>query len=423
MPPEDERARTRRYITQLNRSNRQAAAVRRPPYRRRPAPAVPHGAAGEARALPALTMDLGRRLPVGMAVLLVLPVRRGHGPGFRLRGVCCCGLPQDFSEYSRPDIALASLVARGGIPPTKVVATMRRWSQNKPDLTRWLHGRRCEHGDDLELVIWDETGYGIPWELFWLDAPPRSPHRAGWLGGLITLTRWLTVNAAWSVVREYAEPHTCAGPVAAYIAEDMRNDDRLLHAYASEGIAGVRGLPKALAAGAPLGMVYVACHGTFGSGEDDCLLGDVPLVMLEGGNSFERLASAATFVFLNACHSGQLLADEGEYADQTQRGFSELFLRSGAAGVLATSGAIGDEEAHQMADELLQLLSARPHTPIAVALRELRSTVAHLTPADLLDVEGKEEQRRLLPLLYRFMYVYYGSPRTVVTLTAREAST
>ncbi|MFF7899678.1 CHAT domain-containing protein [Streptomyces sp. NPDC088817] len=376
------------------------------------------------RPLTALTTDLGRRLPTGMAMLLVLPVRRDHGPGFRLRGVCCCGPPQEFpTEYSRPNIALAHLVARGGVPPTKVLATMRRWSQNKPDLTRWLHDRRCEHGDDLELVIWDETGYGIPWELFWLATPPGSSHRPGWLGGLVTLTRWLTVNAAWSVVREYSQDHSCAGPVAAYIAEDMRHDDALLDAYASERIAGVRGLPKTLAAGDPLGMVYVACHGMFGDGEDDCLLGDVPLVMLEGGTDFERLASAATFVFLNACHSGQLIAEEGEYADQTQRGFSELFLRSGAAGVLATSGAIGDEEAHQMADELLRLLRDRPRTPVAVALRELRAAAAHLTPADLLDVEGKQEQRRLLPLLYRFMYVYYGSPRTVVALAPREACT
>ncbi|MFI5473501.1 CHAT domain-containing protein [Streptomyces cacaoi] len=428
MPPDDERAQTRRYIAQLNRGNRQTAFVRRTPYRRRPSPVVPPPApqppdppVGETFAFGPLGTDLHRRLPTGMALLVVLPVRRTHGPGFRMRGVCCCGATEDFPECSRPDIALADLVAEGGSLPAKVVATMRRWSRGKPELMRWLHGRRCAHGDELELVIWDETGYGIPWELFWLGTPPGSPYRPGWLGGLVTVTRWLSIHSAWSVVRDYSSPYACEGPVAAYIADDMSHDEALLREFASEAIGGIRGLPKALSAGDPLGMVYIACHGTFGSDEDDCHLDNVKLVMLDGGEEdfFERLASAATLVFLNACHSGRLLAEDEEYADQNQRGFSELFLRSGAAGVLATSGEIGDEDAHQMADELLRLLRDRPDTPVAVALRELRSALAHLTPADVFDAEPKEEQRRLLPLLYRFMYVYYGSPRTLVALTPR----
>lgn len=431
MPPEDERVRAHRYIAQLNRGNRQAATIRRAPYRRRPHPAVPAPAvpspgpptAAETRTFGPLGADLDRRLPAGMALLMVLPVRRSHGPGFRMRAICCCGAAEEFPEYSRPDIALADLVTQGGSLPAKVVATMRTWSRGKPELVRWLHARRCAHGEALELVIWDETGYGIPWELFWLGAPPGSPHRPGWLGGLVTVTRWLSIHSAWSVVRDYTSPYACEGPVAAYIADDMRHDESLLRDFASEPIRGIRGLPKALAAGDPLGMVYIACHGTFGSDEDDCHLEDVKLVMLDGGadDAFERLVSAATLVFLNACHSGRLLAEDGEYADQNQRGFSEVFLRAGAAGVLATSGEVGDADAHRMAGDLLGLLSERPGTPVAVALRELRAELAHLTPSDVFDAEPKEAQRQLLPLLYRFMYVYYGSPRTLVALTPRPA--
>ncbi|MFF1810742.1 CHAT domain-containing protein [Streptomyces sp. NPDC058251] len=428
MLPENEHAQARRYIAQLNRGNRQAAFVRRSPYRRRPSPTVPappaprDTLAGETHVFGPLGTDLERRLPAGMALLVVLPVRRDHGPGFRMRGICCCGATLEFPEYSRPGIALADLVVRNGSPPVKVVATMRRWSRNMVELTRWLHDRRCAHGDGLELVIWDETGYGIPWELFWLATPPDSPYRPGWLGGLVTVTRWLSINTAYSVVRDYVSSHACEGPVAAYIADDMRHDEALLREFASEPIGGIRGLPRALSTGEALGMVYIACHGTFGSDDEDCHLDNVKLVMLDGGedDAFKRLKSATTLVFLNACHSGRLLAEDGEYADQNQRGFAQLFLRSGAAGVLATSGEIGDEEAHQMADELLRLLRNRPGTPVAVALRELRSALAHLTPADLFDAEPKEEQRRLLPLLYRFMYVYYGSPRTLVALTPRE---
>lgn len=428
MLPDDERARTRRHIAQLNRGNRQAASFRRAPYRRGPAPAVPAATVplpepptGGTFAFGPLRTDLERRLPTGMALLVVLPVHRPDGPGFRLRGICCCGAVQDFPECARPHIALADLVAEGGSLPAKVVAKMRIWSKRRPELMRWLHERRCAHGDGLELVIWDETGYDIPWELFWLGTPPDSPYRPGWLGGLVTVTRWLSVHSAWSVVRDYASSYTCSGPVAAYIADDMSHDEALLREFASETIGGVRGLPKALSAGEPLGMVYIACHGTFGPDEDDCHLDNVALVMLDGGehDAFGRLSSAATLVFLNACHSGRLIAGDGGYSDQSLRGFSELFLRSGAAGVLATSGEIGDEDAHRMADELLRLLRDRPGTPVAVALRELRAALAHLVPPDVFDAEPREEQRRLLPLLYRFMYVYYGSPRAQVALTPR----
>ncbi|GGW50227.1 CHAT domain-containing protein [Streptomyces xantholiticus] len=366
-----------------------------------------------------MTVDLDRGLPEGMAILVVLPVRSPGGEwGFRMRGHCCCGAQQDFPAYDRPDIALAKLVAKGGKAPSEVLATMRSWSSRRRELTRWLDDRRCAHGDSLELVIWDETGYGIPWELFWLSPQPGSGRRAGWLGGVVTVTRWLSICTDWPVVRDYWSAHECAGPVASYVADDMRHDDRLLEQFSLEPLAGIPALPKALASGGPLGMVYLACHGTFGSDLSTCELDKVKLLLLHP-ERFDRLMTAATFVFLNACHSGRLIAERGVFADPGQSGFSEVFLRSGAAGVLATSGEIGDEEAHQMADQLLAVLRDRPTTPVAVALRELRAEIAQVTPMDLLGIEGLEEQKQLLPLLYRFMYVYYGSPRTVVALTPR----
>ena len=41
------------------------------------------------------------------------------------------------------------------------------WSQDEPELIDWLQRLRAAVGDDeLRLVIWDTTGFDIPWELF-----------------------------------------------------------------------------------------------------------------------------------------------------------------------------------------------------------------------------------------------------------------
>ena len=68
-------------------------------------------------------------------------------------------------------------------------------------MNQWL----ARHGD-LDLVIWDNTGYRIPWELLWLEHPPgetqlpgcKLQHPAGgkgdWLGGVVTVTRWLQIR-------------------------------------------------------------------------------------------------------------------------------------------------------------------------------------------------------------------------------------
>ncbi|MBC6461076.1 CHAT domain-containing protein [Actinomadura sp. HBU206391] len=376
---------------------------------------------GEPAVFDAFTADLGVGLPTGTALLVVIPVEQGGAEGFRLRAVCCCGPLVEFADvYGRPDLALGSLVAADGLLPADVLSSMRTWSRTKKRLVRWLDARRAAHGDELQLVIWDQTGYGIPWELFWLERAPGSGRTEGWLGGLVTVTRWMSIETAWGeTVRDYRSEHTCAGPVAAYVAADMEHDLSLLGPYHFESSDSLPRLAKALEDGDPLAMVYVACHGTYGTRLSDCVLGGVPLDRFDP-RRFDRLGPAATFVFLNACHSGSLVDDAGRFRDRALRGFAEVFLRSGAAGVLATSGRVGDRQAHEMAGQLFRHLRDHPGRSVAEAVRDLRAEMARLTPDDLLDVDGPEGNRRLLPLLYRFMYVFYGSPRTAVSLATAE---
>jgi hypothetical protein len=109
------------------------------------------------------------------------------------------------------------------------------------------------------------------------------------------------------------------------------------------------------------------------------------------------------------------------YNDGALRGFAEVFLRAGAAGVLATTGAVGDDLARTVAGDLFAHLELNPGLPVAEAVRQLREQAAKLIAAELNQTGLSEAERqaadlRLLPLVYRFMYVYYGSPRLLLSL-------
>ncbi|MFB9830997.1 CHAT domain-containing protein [Actinoallomurus acaciae] len=400
-----------------------AGRMRPPVTRSRPAPeardtpdSVPDTRdAGDPMVLDVIEANLGAGLPEGMALLTVIPVRQDDGsPAFRLRGVCCCGDATDFPEvYGRPRLELGSLVSGDGELPADVLSLMQMWSRTKTWLIRWLDRRLAAHGDRLQLVIWDDTGYRIPWELFWLEN--NSGRYEGWLGGIVTTTRWLSIRTSWpEAVRDYRSAHTCTGPVATYIDGAMDHDLSLLSGYQVEPSGSMYELTKALRTdGDALALVYVAAHGEFGEQVSECTLGSLPLMHVDPMR-FLRLKPSATFVFLNACHSGSLGYDTKWINDRVLRGFAEVFLRSGAAGVLATNGGVGDRLAHEMAGELLRRLRDTPGLSVAQAVRDLRAEAASLAPVDLAAVTGTAANKKLLTLLYRFMYVCYGSPRTQV---------
>ena len=92
-----------------------------------------------------------------------------------------------------------------------------------------------------------------------------------------------------------------------------------------------------------------------------------------------------------------------------------MFLRSGAAGVLATSGRVGTVTAFETARAVLERMRGHPGVPVARIVRDLRAEAASRIPADLASVDSPDAHRALLPLLYTFMYVCYGSPRTTVS--------
>jgi hypothetical protein len=100
-----------------------------------------------------------------------------------------------------------------------------------------------------------------------------------------------------------------------------------------------------------------------------------------------------------------------------------MFLRCGAAGVLATTGAVGKQEAGKVAGELIRLLAANRRLWVADAVRQLRADAAgQMSPLMRAASSARERNtnnRQLRPLLYPSMYVYFGSPRMEMSLAGK----
>ena len=377
---------------------------------------------GEPQGLGTSTADVDFTLPPATAELWVRqaflddPDRKVV---FEVAGYCCCGedLPPTKNErHGRPErIALATLITadRGGESPTKSLRRMQNWSRTKFELLNWLARIRRRHGNDLRLIIWDDSGFDIPWELLWIgrDMPTGQPD--GWLGALATVTRWTSVQSTKG--RVPYRSGRCEGEVVGYVADEMSSDRDLLQGTAPWLADTFQELLSELdTPGACIGLVYIACHGRFAPTSFKFTINGVSLGEIDSAD-LQRIETSRSLVFVNACHSGRLIEDQ-EYNDGVVRGFAEFFLRSGATGFIGTAGAVMQEQARAVADYLLKRFRQDPNCPAPTALRDYRRTV---TVTDLPPIADLTAAKSLLPFINASIYLFFGGPETTVALPDR----
>ena len=170
--------------------------------------------------------------------------------------------PQDLRSQGRPDLTLAQSVAEGAWPQS--FHKLRSWSVNKLTLRRWLTALRREHGRQLRLIIWDETDFQIPWELFYHETD--NPDDLGWLGADIEVIRWTTVYSETPVDWSTGGSSTCHGPILGFIDPDFPSPDLLLSRYRYEQASSMQDLLTKLDdKSREVGFVYVWGHGILGS--------------------------------------------------------------------------------------------------------------------------------------------------------------
>jgi hypothetical protein len=313
---------------------------------------------------------------------------------------------QDLRNQGRPDIALADAVVKGAWSQTFV--ELRSWSANKLALHEWLTALRGKYKRQLRLIIWDETDFQIPWELFFHETD--NPKDLGWLGADFEVIRWTTVYSEKPVDWSAGDPSACHGLLLSFTDPDFPSPEPLLSRYRYEAASSMQDLLSRLDdTSREVGLVYVWGHGVGAPSGHLATLAGMSMDRV-GVYRMRALRRSRTLVLLNACGSAQLLHDD-RFAEKATRSFAEIFLRRGARGVIATSGEVGKAESYDFVQHLL-LGAEEAGISLPAALLEYRASLAAGLPEDPSD--DPAVLQRLQMFFYGFMYLYFGHPDAVL---------
>lgn len=365
-------------------------------------------------ALPDADPQPERQLPPDVAMLMVT---RNGDERFILRGSSALGdldAERALGARQRPNLSLSSVFHE--LAPRQAIDLMDAWSRGLTAMSEWIAELRGQLEDkDLQLVIVDETGFEIPWELFSVPIEGARRRRA-FIGAVVPVTR-LPIR-----VLEAEEPASMlssneeglSGGVLAYLSNELSgiaSDKAALDTLAGRGYDDLAEFESHLKdETGDFALVYMACHGTpagglgaaLGSGTNRGKKLVLGTLQREGIPLVERCRSA---VILNACHSARL-SEDVNVKDGLLYGFPSVFLREGALGVIGTTGEVLETEAPKMAQGILSTLRDAD-APLATVLQRQRGAVA-----DAYAEGGVSDEA----LVCAFMYVYYGHPRCRVAI-------
>lgn len=354
-----------------------------------------------------LEMALNQPLPRTVAVLAV---QRYGDSEFKVVGYHDSGgfkWDPNTPPWKRPSFKLATVVrsqqAEEVHEPRELLQLFGEWSSiDAQQIGNWMNLLRERVDDEINLWIIDPTPFEIPWELLFL--PPTGPLPGGFLGALLPVARW---QAVMRPLRDISEPEECSGDAIAYLSPDLVQGTSAL-----DGIrraAKLEDLRQALrVARADLALVYVTAYGRHSDhftkvalsskdGSEVLTLGD-----LSAPGELRIFRDSKAVVFLNACHSARPV-DDPLLNSPYMRGFTEIFLRRGACGVIGTLGEVGIAFSASTAARLMSAFTADDHgVSIAAALRDLRAEMVARVTDTHVPVE----------FVWAFMYVYYGHPLT-----------
>ncbi len=324
--------------------------------------------------------------------------------------------------HQPPNLSLGKLVQKGELPEN-IQDDMSYFSHVSLEVRKWLKQLRSKFGEELCLVIADHTDFEIPWEMLELS-PYESPNE--YLGALITTVRWRQIIKDDEYVVMEFKAHECSGKTVAYVLDtelkgvgaELEILDRLQAVVYRSSKHNIKEFQMHLQRNDDIcSFIYIACHGSFKNNLKEIALGSL-------SNQQQQLKLMALYkcqlhlvkqsqgiVFINACHSAREQA-HSSIPHSYRIGFIELFLRQGARGVIGTLGAVGDTHAAKFARELIEESLSFPNLSVAALLKKLRLKVVKNLP-------NEPTTQDLLPLIYTFMYVYYGNPMTVLRLTPR----
>lgn len=322
---------------------------------------------------------------------------------------------EEQKRQGRPGFVLADAIDGDFSPPKAVdcYVTLRTWSRTKYKLTQWMTTLRRELGPDLRLIVWDDTDFGIPWELFWHDMD-EAP---AWLGTVVQIIRWTTVHDDNRHAQFNAqESRAIGGRILYYEDPSLTGPSMTIHSP-----VGHPGYKKALTMKDLLdeltgtntyALVYIRGHGHHSTDVRKSTMAGVRLSDISG-RKFPVLRQSRSLVFLNACNSARQFIDK-RLADNSYQSFVEVFLHQRASAVVASMAEVPSGHSAWVAHEII--VTARADgVRIPEYLRAHRALHAKNLPEPAPDL-GKSDERKISEFIYASVFAYFGHPESVFKL-------
>ncbi len=286
-------------------------------------------------------LDLESALPAGVAMLRITEF---EGDSYQVAGSHAGGDLVRSEPAPAPAIALEGFI-REDITVEGILGSLLFFSQELKDLTNWLTELSKLGG---HLVIKDETGFGIPWELL-----PFGKDR-NFLGATLPCSRWIEADTNHGPVASGYVDQIFNGRVLAYLhvaeLQGTETENRLLAEHWPEDLhQDLAGFEAALKQNrTDLALIYMACHGQASADIQKCTLGSRDNIAQQwtlGNLNWKELPALETskcIFFINACNSGLHHDEDPRLRDKKRRGFPDLFLRKGAGAIIATHAEVND---------------------------------------------------------------------------------
>lgn len=261
------------------------------------------------------------------------------------------------------------------------------------------------------LVIIDQTGLDIPWEMLRI-----SPHE--YVGTAFSVVRWTRAEP------DFGSPHMLevnheskAGKLLVFLDGKLSNIQQeltMIEQFQVDYVPALSELNQLLSKPmANVGLVYLACHGVLATDYlHQAHLGDLHdpynnLVVMD----LELLEASEVerpVFFVNACHAARLIQD-----DDHLFGLPEVLLAHVASGYLGPLSYVDSEYATEIMKSVIEEACRDDGIPVAEMLRQLR-----IKAVEQLRIE--KSLSNYLRFLYTFMYVFYGNPLLRLTLAERQ---
>lgn len=370
--------------------------------------------------------DLGQALPPDVAMLRVQ--ERKSGPRsyelhFHYRGEFDSANSEEHlrRQQAHKDLALSRLDDDiGGAEWKEAFNQVKGWSGPQTKMHEWLD--RLLPEESAQLIVFDVTNYELPWEMFYHEPEKRwESGPRGWLGALIPVSRWTSLDYSRRSWNFNAEPLQVTGGLVMMENEglgDPRDRDFYSDYEVAQRAREVSGLVRLLATsteGFPVfSLLMIRCHGQRTENNrlelDGIVLDDLAETRLPA------LEQHRAVVLLNACITAGTVTHNAKHRGAPTRSVTQTFLLAGAGGVIATLGYINTDHSQEFAVEFVKATEAGQN--LASYLCDYRKSIAKR----MLPEPGDLEERTVddyREFFWSFMYVYYGHPHTTLKVLPR----